>query len=81
MYIVKSIKKIHEVIKTEVEANMLEAVSQEVQATMSTDIRGGDGSWQKRGFSSKNGLVTFIGAETGKVMDVEVCGLPRLPKL
>ncbi|GFV92308.1 hypothetical protein TNCV_3949181 [Trichonephila clavipes] len=29
-----------------------------------------DGSWQKRGFSSKNGLVTSV--DTGKVIDVEV---------
>ncbi|GFS59075.1 uncharacterized protein TNCV_69661 [Trichonephila clavipes] len=31
-----------------------------------------DGSWQKRGFSSKNGLVTVISVDTGKVIDVEV---------
>ncbi|GFX93821.1 uncharacterized protein TNCV_1589971 [Trichonephila clavipes] len=31
-----------------------------------------DGSWQKRGFSSKNGLVTVTSVYTGKVIDVEV---------
>ncbi|GFT50316.1 uncharacterized protein TNCV_1024391 [Trichonephila clavipes] len=31
-----------------------------------------DGSWQKRGFSSKNGLVTVTSVDTGKVIDVEV---------
>ncbi|GFX92996.1 uncharacterized protein TNCV_139401 [Trichonephila clavipes] len=30
------------------------------------------GSWQKRGFSSKNGLMTVASADTGKVIDVEV---------
>ncbi|GFW04560.1 hypothetical protein TNCV_2602601, partial [Trichonephila clavipes] len=30
-----------------------------------------DGSWQKRGFSSKNGLVTVTSVDTGKE-DVEV---------
>ncbi|GFX21246.1 integrase catalytic domain-containing protein [Trichonephila clavipes] len=29
-------------------------------------------SWQKRGFSSKNGLVTVTSVDTGKVIDVEV---------
>ncbi|GFV93213.1 uncharacterized protein TNCV_573521 [Trichonephila clavipes] len=31
-----------------------------------------DGSWQKRGFSSKNGLVTVTSVDTCKVIDVEV---------
>ncbi|GFV63701.1 uncharacterized protein TNCV_4692491 [Trichonephila clavipes] len=31
-----------------------------------------DGSWEKRGFSSKNGLVTVTRVDTGKVIDVEV---------
>ncbi|GFS99378.1 uncharacterized protein TNCV_1601831 [Trichonephila clavipes] len=31
-----------------------------------------DGSWQKRGFSSKNGLVTVTSVDTGKVIDVKV---------
>ncbi|GFX83067.1 uncharacterized protein TNCV_4986611 [Trichonephila clavipes] len=31
-----------------------------------------DGSWQKRCFSSKNGLVTVTSVDTGKVIDVEV---------
>ncbi|GFX39992.1 uncharacterized protein TNCV_2647551 [Trichonephila clavipes] len=31
-----------------------------------------DGSWQKPGFSSKNGLVTVTSVDTGKVIDVEV---------
>ncbi|GFT80317.1 uncharacterized protein NPIL_582031 [Nephila pilipes] len=31
-----------------------------------------DGSWQKRGFSSKNGVVTDTSVDTGKVIDVEI---------
>ncbi|GFS83159.1 uncharacterized protein TNCV_1287451 [Trichonephila clavipes] len=31
-----------------------------------------DGSWQKRGFSSKNCLVTVTSVDTGKVIDIEV---------
>ncbi|GFT40151.1 uncharacterized protein TNCV_782751 [Trichonephila clavipes] len=31
-----------------------------------------DGSWQKRGFSSKNVLVTVTSVDTGKFIDVEV---------
>ena len=30
-----------------------------------------DGSWQRRGFSSNNGVVTAISIETGKVVDIE----------
>ncbi|GFV37563.1 uncharacterized protein TNCV_4981851 [Trichonephila clavipes] len=31
-----------------------------------------DGSWQKRGFSSKNGLVTVTSVDADKVIDIEV---------
>ncbi|GFU29883.1 uncharacterized protein NPIL_300571 [Nephila pilipes] len=31
-----------------------------------------DGSWQKRGFSSKNGVVTVTSVDTGKVIDVKI---------
>ena len=30
-----------------------------------------DGSWQRRGFSSLNGVVTAISMDTGKVLDYE----------
>ena len=30
-----------------------------------------DGTWQKRGFSSRNGCVTAICVDTGKVLDVK----------
>ena len=31
-----------------------------------------DGTWQKRGFSSRNGCVTAISIDTGKILDVEI---------
>ena len=31
-----------------------------------------DGSWQKRGFKSKNGCGTVTSLDTGKVLDTEV---------
>ncbi|GFV44684.1 hypothetical protein TNCV_212371 [Trichonephila clavipes] len=31
-----------------------------------------DGSWQKRGYQSLNGIVTATSADTGKVIDFEV---------
>ena len=30
-----------------------------------------DGTWQKRGYSSRNGCVTVISVDTGRVLDVE----------
>ena len=30
-----------------------------------------DGSWQRRGFSSMNGVVTAISIDTGKIIDIE----------
>ena len=31
-----------------------------------------DGTWQKRGYTSKNGIVCVISVRTGKVLDYEV---------
>lgn len=37
------------------------------------DLKAGiDGTWQRRGFSSLNGIVTCTSVDTGKVMDIEV---------
>ena len=30
-----------------------------------------DGTWQKQGFSSRNGCITAVSTDTGKVLDVE----------
>ena len=46
-----------------------------------------DGSWQKRGYSSMNGVVTVISMKTGKILDIEpmsrvckACGLKETLK-
>ena len=31
-----------------------------------------DGSWQKRGYSSLNGVVTVISMDNGKILDIEI---------
>ena len=31
-----------------------------------------DGSWQRRGFSSLNGVVTAISIDSGKIVDTEI---------
>lgn len=52
---------------------MQDALQEEIELSNSTDIAiSGDGTWQKRGFSSKNGVVTAIGKNSGKSVDVEV---------
>ena len=37
-----------------------------------------DGSWQKRGFQSKNSCASAISVDNGKVVDVEVVGMSAL---
>ena len=32
-----------------------------------------DGTWQKRGYSSRNGIVTAISVVTGKCLDFDIC--------
>lgn len=52
---------------------MVEAVQEVIEKTGSTDLAVAvDGSWQKRGFKSKNGVVTITSVETGKVLDCHV---------
>lgn len=60
-------------------ASMSRAAMQEALQTpgcMENDDGGisvsGDGTWQKRGFSSLHGVATLIGVRTGKVIDVIV---------
>ncbi|GFU51542.1 uncharacterized protein TNCV_81781 [Trichonephila clavipes] len=31
-----------------------------------------DGTWQKRGYSSRNGCVSCISIDTGKILDIEI---------
>ncbi|GBM26995.1 hypothetical protein AVEN_32296-1 [Araneus ventricosus] len=52
---------------------MKKAADEEVAAVNSTDITvSGDGTWKSRGHTSQIGVCTVIGADTGKVIDVEV---------
>ncbi|GFW11124.1 uncharacterized protein TNCV_2842501 [Trichonephila clavipes] len=54
------------------EHSMAEAVRETVDENDGKRDVAVDGSWQKRGFSMKNGLVTVTSVDTGKVIDVEV---------
>lgn len=54
-------------------SSMTEAAEQEIRETGHAKITvSGDGSWKTRGHSSQIGIVSVIGAETGKVIDIEV---------
>lgn len=69
----KTIKIIHANITAQSEQSMLKAADEEALSEGSRDLTAsGDGTWQRRGFSSKNGAVSLIGANTGKALDVEV---------
>ncbi|GFS54178.1 uncharacterized protein TNCV_2527151 [Trichonephila clavipes] len=51
---------------------MAEAVREAVDENDGKGDLAVDGSWQKRGFLRKNGLVTVTSDDIGKVIDVEV---------
>ena len=69
----KGMKDIHKAVEKVSEDSMLRAVDEEVEATGSNEVTAsGDGTWQRRGHTSKNGAVSLIGVKTGKVLDVEV---------
>lgn len=53
--------------------SMKRGASEEAIKSNSCDITvSGDGTWKTRGYTSQIGVCTVIGAETGKVIDVEV---------
>lgn len=73
------LRKIAATVKDVACLSMSNATKQEIQETGQTDngetgllTVSGDGSWKTRGFSSKIGIVSVVGAESGKVLDVEV---------
>ncbi|GBN88003.1 hypothetical protein AVEN_125011-1 [Araneus ventricosus] len=73
----KSYDKINDKIlrATTVVANscMKKAAEEEGLLTGSSDIMvSGDGTWKTRGHSSLVGVCTVIGAESGKVIDIDV---------
>lgn len=66
-------KKIGLSLKEVCNASMKSAATEAMEINESKDIVGAfDGSWQKRGHTSLNGVVTVTSVDTGKVMDVEV---------
>ncbi|KFM60244.1 hypothetical protein X975_12781, partial [Stegodyphus mimosarum] len=49
---------------------MKNAADEEVQLTGSMDLTvSEDGTWKTRGYSSRFGVTSIIGSETGKVID------------
>ena len=71
----KIIKRIHKATKDVAEQTMEEAC-QEIRGDagpeeiINTPVSG-DGTWQRRGHSSLNGVMTVISMDTGKILDVE----------
>lgn len=66
-------KKILHATKNVAKSSMIAAAEEEVEASQSCDVVvSGDGTWKTRGHSSKVGVCSVIGIETGKVIDVEV---------
>ena len=67
------IDNIHSAYLEEAEASMKEAVEEVKSQTGATDFTASfDGTWQKPGFSSLNGVVSAISNFSGKVLDFEV---------
>ena len=58
---------------TNVAEKSMSGAALELRETENTDVGVSiDGTWQKRGFSSHNGVVTAISIDTGKVLDCEI---------
>ncbi|XP_035210537.1 uncharacterized protein LOC118184907 [Stegodyphus dumicola] len=73
----KTYDRIYNLINTATKMTAIEsmknAAAEEVSLSNSTDISvSGDGTWKTRGHTSQIGVCTVIGAESGKVIDVEV---------
>ena len=64
-------KEVAESYRTVANSSMLKAAD-ELKQTSSDIAVSCDGSWQKRGFSSLNGLVTVISVDSGKCLDFRV---------
>ncbi|GBN36161.1 hypothetical protein AVEN_162050-1 [Araneus ventricosus] len=72
----KSYDKINDKLRTKTvvdNSGMKKATEEEELLTGSSDIMvSGDGTWKTRGYSSIVGVCTVIGAESGKVIDIDV---------
>ena len=71
----KIIKRIHKATKDVAEQTMEEACKEirgdaGPEEIINTPVSG-DGTWQRRGHSSLNGVMTVISMDTGKILDVE----------
>jgi hypothetical protein len=70
------VKHIVTATSTVAESVFQQAVEEEIELSATPEDRQitvqCDGTWQKRGFKSLNGVCTVIGTETGKVVDLEV---------
>ena len=69
----KLVTSITEAVKTVAEETMADAAAElrnNVDVVVDTGISC-DGSWQRRGFASNNGVVTVISIDNGKILDVE----------
>lgn len=69
----RSLRKICNSAKKVAAISMQNAAKQEVEIAGQSGLAvSGDGSWKTRGHSSKVGIVSLIGAENRKVLDIEV---------
>lgn len=69
----RSLEKIANSVSNVASTSMLNATQQEIEMTGQSHLTvSGDGSWKTRGHSSKIGITSVIGVESGKVLDIEV---------
>lgn len=70
----KAVKKIGQAAATVSKISMKEVALEEISLSENSQniTVSGDGTWKTREFSSKIGVCTLIGSESGKVIDVEV---------
>ena len=72
----KTVSRVKKVVKTVAEETMDDAVKEIHESAASADdivntSVSGDGTWQRKGFSSFNGVFAAISIESGKALDVE----------
>ena len=69
----QAILKYHHDATAIIAEESMKAAASEVKSKYGTDVGVSvDGSWQRRGHASHNGVVTAISTDTGKCLDIEV---------
>ena len=69
----ESLMEHHHKAAVKVATESMRKAGEEVKANFGTDIGVSvDGSWQRRGHASQNGIVTAVSIDTGKCLDVEI---------